>query len=61
MPIGSDRLRITVPGCDPEVLPLRSQRHVPNSIATLRIRHPGARTATLSMLRANAAALGQAD
>ena len=26
------------PIIDPEVLPLRSQRHVPNSIATLRIR-----------------------
>ena len=26
------------PVIDPEVLPLRSQRHVPNSIATLRIR-----------------------
>ena len=26
------------PVLDPEVLPLRSQRHVPNSIATLRLR-----------------------
>jgi hypothetical protein len=38
---------------DPEVLPLRSQRHMPNSIARLRIRlarTPGSRITTMSLL-----------
>ena len=49
------RPRSAVPaGYRPEVLPMRSQRHMPNSIATLRIRlapYLGGRFAPMSVLR----------